>query len=316
MSFSSFKPIYVLIVIILTLGFFYIKVSAAPDNFPKGQIISIEDGAGLVEVSNSLQRDNVIRSALLFRTIAIILRGEKSMQSGDYFLEDKQNVLLVARRVVGGDHGIEVAKITIPEGFTVKKISNLFDSRFKLFDHSYFESNAKEGFMFPDTYFVGVNASASSTMDLLSKNFNKKIITLSDDIDKFGKPLESVITMASILEGEARTLEDKMIVSGILWKRINKGIPLQVDTSFVYINGKTTKDLTMTDLKIDSPYNTYLYTGLPPTPISNPGLLSIQAAVNPTTTPYLYFLTDNEGKMHYARTFNEHIKNKQRYLNP
>lgn len=135
------------------------------------------------------------------------------------------------------------------------------------------------------------------------------------EVEKSGRSLEDIIVMASILEGEAKTREDMEIVSGILWKRIEIGMPLQVDTSFVYILGKATEDLTLSDLEVKSPYNTYLYKGLPPGPISNPGLDSIRAAVNPTTTPYLYFLTGNDGKMYYARTFDEHVKNKQKYLN-
>jgi len=91
-------------------------------------------------------------------------------------------------------------------------------------------------------------------------------------------------------------------------------MPLQVDASFKYINGKGTKDLTLADLKIDSPYNSYLYKGLPPTPISNPGLDSIVATLTPIKTDYLYFLTDKEGNMHYAKTFSEHVFNKQKYL--
>ena len=109
-------------------------------------------------------------------------------------------------------------------------------------------------------------------------------------------------------------MESRQIVSGILWKRLSLGMALQVDASFKYINGKGTKDLSLADLKIDSPYNSYLYKGLPPTPICNPGLGSIQAALTPTQTAYLFFLTDKTGNMHYAKTYAEHLLNKQKYL--
>lgn len=221
----------------------------------------------------------------------------------------------MARRIVRGDHDINSIRITIPEGFTVRKISNLFDERFLFFDNSTFESDAPEGYLFPDTYFIPVTATASSTLRLLRHNFIRKIFPVMPEVEKSGRSLEDIIVMASILEGEAKTREDMEIVSGILWKRIEIGMPLQVDTSFVYILGKATEDLTLSDLEVKSPYNTYLYKGLPPGPISNPGLDSIRAAVNPTTTPYLYFLTGNDGKMYYARTFDEHVKNKQKYLN-
>ena len=120
--------------------------------------------------------------------------------------------------------------------------------------------------------------------------------------------------MASIIEKEARTMETRQIIAGILWKRLELGMPLQVDVSFKYINGKTTKNLTLADLKIDSPYNSYLYKGLPPTPISNPGLDAIKAAISPTKTDYLYFLSDRKGLMHYAKTYQQHLQNKELYL--
>jgi UPF0755 protein len=103
-------------------------------------------------------------------------------------------------------------------------------------------------------------------------------------------------------------------VAGILWNRITQKLPLQVDATFKYINGKTTATLTLADLQIDSPYNTYVYRGLPPTPINNPGLDAINAALHPIQTKYIYFLTGTDGAMHYAVTFDEHKKNKERYL--
>jgi UPF0755 protein len=120
--------------------------------------------------------------------------------------------------------------------------------------------------------------------------------------------------MASILEGEARLLETRRIVAGILWKRISLGMPLQVDTTFKYELGKTTFDLTTEDLKADSAYNSYTRLGLPPTPVSNPGIESILAAVTPIKTNYLYFLTDKKGEMHYATTHEGHVANKFKYL--
>ena len=109
-------------------------------------------------------------------------------------------------------------------------------------------------------------------------------------------------------------MEDKRIVSGILWKRINMEMPLQVDAPFAYILGKTSEELTREDLAFDSPYNTYLNTGLPPTPITNPGLESLEAALRPIETPYVFYLTDTEGTVYSAETFEEHVGNKKRYL--
>lgn len=120
--------------------------------------------------------------------------------------------------------------------------------------------------------------------------------------------------MASILEGEVRTFEDRKIVSDLLWRRIKIGMPLQVDATFSYINQKTTAELTLNDLKIDSPYNTYKYRGLPPTPISNPGMETLLAAAKPTANVYVFFLNDKDGTSHFSKTYAEHLKLKNKYL--
>ena len=158
------------------------------------------------------------------------------------------------------------------------------------------------------------NISVVDIIPVLKSNFDKRIATIKNEITNYKKPLADIIKLASIVEEEARTTESRKVVAGILWKRLALNMPLQVDSSFKYINGKGTAELTLADLKIDSPYNSYLYKGLPPTPIANPGLDSILATVTPTKTDYLYFLTDKEGDMHYARTYAEHLQNKELYL--
>lgn len=294
---------------------FYVSAFMAPLGFPTRQIITVREGSGLYELSLKLKEEKVIRSPFWFRTAAIVLRGERGMQAGAYYLGRRQSSFVLAWRIARGKHGLETVRVTVPEGFSAKKISDLFDTRFPLFDKETFLRLAKEGYLFPDTYFIQVNATATSTQQMMRDNFVRKIYPILPDIERSKYSLEDIITMASIIEMEANTKESREIVSGILWKRLEQGIPLQVDASFVYVNGKTTADLTLDDLKIKSPYNTYLYPGLPPTPISNPGLESIVAAIHPTSTPYLYFLTGNDGQMYYAKNFEEHKQNKAKYLN-
>jgi len=312
-EFLKDKKIYLTLVGVV-IFFILVFALSPPALFPSKSFFTVSDGVGLYELSLDLDEGQVVRSPFWFRTFAIILGGERDMKAGEYYLSRSLNSFAIAWRIVHGNYDVETVKITIPEGFTIKKISDLFDERFPLFDHSVFKSLAQEGYLFPDTYFVPVTATASSTIKLLSDNFKDKLGPLMPTIESSDKSLEEIITMASILEGEAKDQESMRIISDILWKRIDLGIALQVDTSFVYINGKTTKDLTKDDLKIDSPYNTYLYRGLPPTPISNPGLESIEAALFPIKTLYLYFLTGDDDEMHYAKTFEEHKINKFKYL--
>ena len=132
-----------------------------------------------------------------------------------------------------------------------------------------------------------------------------------DEKTKDIAPTRDVIIMASMLEKEARQLETRRVIAGILWKRLERGMPLQVDAVFGYILDRDTFSPSLNDLSINSPYNTYTHTGLPPGPIGNPGLESLDAALHPVETPYWYYLTGADGTMHYARTFAEHVANRK-----
>lgn len=292
----------------------YIFFVSPPVDFPSRSIITVPSGSGLLKLSAKLKRDGVIRSSSAFRIASILLEGERGMQAGDYYLSKPENVFNIAWRIVHGKREISTLRITIPEGYTAKEISDIFDSRFPRFDQETFLANAREGYLFPDTYFIEVSATASSTKNLLENNFLTRINPLGEEIKASGHTEEEIIVMASIIESEAQTREDREIISGILWKRIGLEMPLQVDASLGYLTGKSSAELTQDDLRIDSPYNTYRNKGLPPKPISNPGLESIRAAIHPTDSDYLYFLTDDEGIMHYAKDFDEHKKNKTKYI--
>jgi UPF0755 protein len=314
MDFSRIKRAYYITALCLFFLFFFFAVSAPPKNFPSGTIVSVREGAGLFEVAHKLQADGVIRNAAWFRAIAVLFGGDRKLQSGDYYLPYPQSVYSMIERVLRGDHKITRVRITIPEGFTAKKIANLFDERFTLFDKKEFLKLAPEGYLFPDTYFIGVNATATSTIDMLKNNFDKRIFPYTGEIANSKRSFSDIIIMASIIESEANTTKDREIVSGILWKRLDQDLPLQVDASLTYLNGKTSAELTQNDLKFDSPYNTYINKGLPPKPISNPGLDAINAALHPAVTPFMFFLTGDDGKMYYAKTFDDHKQNIQKYI--
>lgn len=263
-----------------------------PKEFPTGAIVSIREGAGLQEIAHDLEDARLVRSTFWFRTFAIVFGGERGMKAGEYFFEEPVSAPVLAWRIFRGDHRIETVKITIPEGFTNAKIAALFDGRFPFFDGRLFNLEAPQGYLFPDTYFVPVTATASSTVKVMHENFIRKIFSVTSEIEKSGKTLEDIIRMASLIEGEANNQTDRELVSAVLWKRLAIGMPLQVDV----------------DKK------TYEFQGLPKVPINNPGLLAIKAALAPTSTPYLYYLTGQDGKMHYAKTFEEHKQNIAKYL--
>lgn len=293
---------------------FLVWALTPPWNFPRNSIVVIPEGSGLSGIAHELDKVGAISSTLKFRLLAYLMGGEKRMKAGEYALETPQGALILAWRIRQGKHNIQSERLTVPEGFTVRKISALFTEDFPFFDNRVFEKEAPEGYLFPDTYFVPVTATASSTIKLMKDNFVRKIFDLMPEVEKSKKDLADIVIMASLIESETNTDEARGIVSGILWKRLNAKLPLQVDAALTYVTGRGSAELTQEDLNINSPYNTYINLGLPPTPISNPGLESLQAALHPTTTPFMYFLTGNDGKMYYARTFDEHIANKQKHL--
>lgn len=236
---------------------------------------------------------------------------------GYYSLHARQNVLIMAWRLSHGAFDVNPVKVTIPEGLSSADIAALYARTFDTFDAAGFLASVRnqklEGYLFPDTYLFLPNATTLDIIKIMHDNFMQKTAPLTPRVKSSGHSFADIIKMASILEKEAR-VEDMPMVAGILWKRLAIGMPLQVDSSFAYINGKTTSTLTTADLKIDSPYNSYTHRGLPPTPISNPGLDSLNAALNPTSSPYLYFLSDKKGNMHYAKTNEEQSANKVKYL--
>lgn len=206
--------------------------------------------------------------------------------------------------------------VTIPEGYNVRQIGETFE-KLGIFSEDEFVKIAQkeEGYLFPDTYRFYKTAKPEDIVAKMKDNFNKKVTAeILNQTETQKKKPDDIIIMASILEEEVKSAEDRKIVAGILWKRLSRGMGLNVDAALTYVLSKTSNELTADDLKYDSPYNTYKYRGLPPTPISNPGLDAILAALNPTPSPYFYYLTDKEGKAHYAATLEDHALNKWKYL--
>lgn len=305
-----------LVLVVLSMFFVYVQMHKAPSNFPLGQIVTIKSGASLRSIAADLKEYHVIKSPFFFRLAVTTLGGEKKLIAGDYLLDLKEGPVDLAYRITQGKFHLVTFKATIPEGWSSAQIAEYIKINLKDFDAATFLKLARkeEGYLFPDTYFVSPAIKPDVFIDMMKNNFDEKI-KKAYGIATSTHNLKEIITMASILEEEARTTESRQVVAGILWKRLSLGMPLQVDSTFLYINGKTTYELTADDLKINSPYNTYKYKDLPPGPISNPGLDAINSALNPIETKYLYFLSSKSGKMYYATTFEQHKRNKELYLN-
>ncbi len=295
---------------------FFRSVISAPNDFPVPYRLTIESGQTLLSISQELERDSVVNSPRLFEMFMIALGSEKNVSEGEYYFEKPVTALELALRISGKQFGIDRKKVTFPEGFTNKQMAARLAQAYEGFDTVLFLTLAKgtEGYLFPDTYGFFPSVTPDFVLATLKRNFAAKIAPLEAGITASGRSEPEIITMASIIEKEARGEGDRAIISGILWKRLDRGIALQVDAPFLYILGKESKELTMSDLATNSPYNTYRNKGLPPGPIGNPGLASITAAIYPEDSPYLYYLHDADGQIHYAATYTEHKKNITQYL--
>lgn len=288
----------------------------APSTFPTPYQMTIERGQTLFSISKELSDDGAIRSRRIFEMLMLSLGNDKSISHGEYYFDHPVSVVEVAMRITGRDFGVERTRVTFPEGFTNKQIAARLENELHAFDTAKFLelSDKSEGYLFPDTYIFFPWTTPDIAFNTLRNTFDSKIEPLKKDIASSKRSFSDIVIMASLIEKEANGEDDREVIAGILWKRIDKGIPLQVDAPFLYILGKESKELTKGDLAIDSPFNTYRNKGLTPSPIGNPGLASIKAALNPKESPYLYYLHDKDGNIYYARTYQEHLQNIKKHL--
>lgn len=309
-------PWIVAFVLALALVTGYRAAFSPPANFPVGSIASIARGATAPDVAAQLAEAHIIAHPSILRLVLRVSGASNTVQAGAYLFTAPENLFVVAYRLAVGEYGIPPARITFPEGETARDYAVRVHEAFPDISEASFLSLAKpyEGYLFPDTYVFNSSADASSILQTMRTNFDTKMAPLSPDVQASGHSLSDIVIVASLVEREARSVANKRIVAGILWNRLKLGMPLQVDAVFGYIYNRDTYSPSLADLKVDSPYNTYTHKGLPPGPISNPGLESIDAALHPTKTNYLYYLTGKDNLMHYATTYVQHQANQRKYL--
>jgi UPF0755 protein len=296
------------------------------------EIFVVTKGESLTSVANQLEEEDLIRSSLAFR-ILVLSRGlAGSIQAGDFRLRPSLTTEEVAYVLT---HGTLDVWLTFPEGWRREEIGRRLVANLESFNYQEFLGQTKEleGYLFPDTYLLPKEASPSAVIKVISRNFEKKFSSeLASQAKNKGLTQKQVLILASIVEKEAKGDEDRALVAGILLKRWQNGWPLQADATVQYAKAnkiismiESTEDslkdfdwwpkkINKEDLEIDSPYNTYEYKGLPPTPICNPGLASIKAVVEARESEYWFYLSDPSGKVHYARTAEEHNQNIDQYL--
>lgn len=303
-------------------------------------IFEIKKGQGFSDIAFNLQKEGLIWWSPALQIYVLATNAAGKLQAGTYILSTNMNVPQIVEKFIGGDIGKD--RITIIEGWNLRNIGFYFENRgmfraeelweiagFPAADYAegadfsdkyaFLESKPTnvglEGFLFPDTYEITRDMTVKEIIEKMLDNFDKKLPpALRAEISKQDKTIFQIVTMASIIEKEVPTKEDKEIVAGIFWKRLKLGMPLQADATIAYIKGVDQWRYSFEDTRIESPYNTYFNYGLPRGPISNPGIDSILAAIYPQSSEYLYYLSTTEGKTIFSRTLEEHNVAKAKYL--
>lgn len=278
-------------------------------------VFEVRKGEGASEIAKDLEHQKFIADKNYFLFYLWQSGDAAKLQAGKYKISASESVKEIANKIISGDAIKEEISITIPEGFRLKEIDNRLVGENIIKKGSL--QNSLEGYLFPDTYNFLTEKLPLDTEDVVKKfldNFDKKTNNLKMQAESKNIDFRDIVIMASILEKEVRTPQDMKTVSGLLWRRISIGMPLQVDATIAYVTGKKTGEITYDDLKISSPYNTYLNKGLPPGPISNPGLVSLDAALNPIENDYLYYLSKPTGETVFSKTIEEHNRAKNLYL--
>jgi UPF0755 protein len=289
--------------------------------------IEIKPNSSVISIGKKLKASHIIFSELPFIVYAKFGPAHGQLTPGYYEFTKAESIAQIVDDLHFGKTSI--VKITFPEGLNNKQVAAKFASSGmgseqeflkslkENYDYDFLKNNSSkslEGFLFPDTYIENKNSSAHDLIGDMLKNFQKKIDpykeAISSNPEKFS--LEQIVTLASLVEAEAVSKQDRQLVAGVFINRLKQNMKLQSDITLNYVTGH--KITQPEDTKIDSAYNTYKNNGLPPTPVNNPSLESIEAVLFYTPSDYLFFIADKNGKVHYAKTLEEHNQNIAQYL--
>jgi UPF0755 protein len=335
------KKLLLAIVAIILFDFiwlWYIYTSPVDYNSNQEVEFSITKGESTQEIANKLHEHGLIRSPVLFRVYTYVGGVSGSLQAGDYLLSTSMRMPEIALRFAGGD--FMQRQFRLLEGWSLKNIALELEEQELFLQDDFFHTAgipgvdyredgsapkpkdfseefpflkgkpdyvSLEGYLFPDTYSVAKGDTPEDVIRRALRNFEEQLTPeIVKEIEAQKKTLFEVLTMASIIEKEVRSLKDKKLVSGILWKRLAEGMRLQVDATVVYVREGNYYKVTIDETFTESPYNTYRNDGLPPGPISNPGLESIEAALYPTDSPYWFYSSPSINRTIFSRTFEEH----------
>jgi len=330
---NIFALLLILIILVCLFYFLFIKPPAGNASV----MVTIEPDAKINSIASMLVDKNIIKSAFIFEMVAKY-KGISKITPGNYALKEGMS----ASEAINGltnEPIINEFTVTIPEGFSVKQIADRLSSKTKI-DGTEFLNQAQngahskdfqkysflsknptqtlEGYLFPKTYILNENTSSTEFITMMLDQYEKE--TAGIDFAKIeqtkGLTSNEILTIASLIEAEARIDDERPLISAVIYNRLNKNMKLQICATVLYVLPERKAKLTTEDLKVDSPYNTYLHAGLPPGPICNPGIASIQAAVNPAAVDYLYYvLTSQEGRHTFTNNYKDFVEAKKKANN-
>jgi len=307
----------IVFIILLTTGYFSWQwVNKPVDSKDKTiKVFVVPQGQTANTIGKRLFQENLIKNELAFKILINFQNLDNQIKAGDFKLSPSMDLDTIINTLV---HGIIDFWITFPEGWRTEQYAELLAEKSDINSQNFIlAAKPYEGSLFPDTYLIPQNASAEDAVKILTDNFQKKFTPIKQN-NKTNLSQKQIIIIASLIEREAKHEKDRFLISSVLHNRLNINMALQIDATVQYVLGKPNKwwsdDLSGKDMKIDSPYNTYKYPGFPPGPIANPGLASLKAAVNPSQTNYLYYVSDSSGYNHYAENLEEHQSNIKKYL--
>ncbi|MCP2239347.1 endolytic transglycosylase MltG [Thermoanaerobacterium thermosaccharolyticum] len=313
----------IVVFFLLSSVFYYESLFKPVDNNSIQKEVVIPSGSSTVEIAKILRSNNLIRSEWFFILRARIYDNGVQMKAGKYLLSSNMTTDEIIKKLKDGKSMVDTVKFTIPEGFTVSDIADrlqemgivskdkfLSEAQNGEFNYDFLKNVPKdrpdrlEGYLFPDTYIVKEGTNEHDIINLMLSRFDEIYKSYIKGNEKnVGLSTDKVIIVASMIEKEAKIDKDRPLIAGVIYNRLNKNMKLQIDATVEYALGKHKDKLLFNDLKIDSPYNTYLHYGLPIGPISNPGLKSIQAALNPAKHDYYYYVAKGDGSHIFSKTY-------------
>jgi len=310
-------------------GYYSLLYSRYSWEGPKLKKITLQPGLTLDNISELLAEKEIIPSSMRFKLAIKILGKENQIYAGTYFIRKGLNNLELSVILTSPDYLTlgGKGKITIPEGFRIKQIASLLEKDFNMSQEKFIKEtendslikiiglNGKvknlEGFLYPDTYIVPLDADEKKIVQILFDNFLSQVY-LNPEIQQYTsdnpKKLLDLIILASIVQAETAIQEEYPIIAGVYINRLKKNIKLQADPTIQYILPDGPRRLLNKDYKIESPYNTYIHNGLPPGPINNPGLQAIRSCIKPAEHDYFFFVAKKDKTHKFSKTYEEHLQ--------